>query len=67
MGIKSTTTLSRTTALAMLADLRGEPEMTNKEIGDQLDVLMDAKAEREGTVCFDNYLVVDDDSYPERR
>jgi hypothetical protein len=66
MGIKSTTRLPRTKALAMLAELRGDPVISNEDLGDELDLLVEAKCEREGRVCFDNYIVVDDDAFPER-
>lgn len=66
MGIKSTTRLTRSEAVALYhelrAKLRGERsvEMTDRELGDRLDEMAEEWAEREGTTCFDNYLVVED-------
>lgn len=69
MGIKSTTRLSRTDALEMYYDLRAKlygekcAELTNYELGNKLEELADEWAERNGTVNFDNYIVMDDDAY----
>ena len=64
MGIKSTTTLKRGNALEMYAslldELYGVKGPTNEELGDLLDRLHDLRAERVGTVSFDNFVVIDD-------
>lgn len=64
MGIKSTKTLKRSDAIEMylglLDELYGVKGPTNQELGDLLDRLHDLKCERDGTVSFDNFTVVDD-------
>jgi hypothetical protein len=68
MSIKSTRTLKRSEALEMYYDLRQklygeEVRLTNYELGNKLDVMADEWAERNGTTCFDNYNVVNDEEY----
>ncbi len=65
MGIKSTTTLKRSDALELYRELHSklyghDPALTNHELGNALDRMADEWAERNNTVCFDNYSVVDD-------
>lgn len=69
MSIKSTTRLSRTDAMALYYELRAklygerQVEMTNHELGDKLDEMAEEWADRNNTVCFDNYIVMTDDEY----
>ena len=67
MSIKSTKYLTRAAAESLYRDymerLRPPPElpdMTDEELGDYLDELAERVASREGTVCFDNYLITKD-------
>lgn len=61
MGIKSTVTLTRPAALELRGRLRAklgiERELTDSELGDELDALRELECQREGVPCFDNYLV----------
>lgn len=69
MGIKSTTTLKRSEAIEMynelLEELYGVKGPTNEELEVLLDRLHDMKAERAGTVSFDNFSVVNDWAWDE--
>ena len=40
-------------------------EMTNYELGNKLDEMAEEWAARNGTTCFDNYIVVHDDTHDE--
>lgn len=66
MSIKSTSTISRASALelyyqleAQIKKLRGGKAsyLSNKELGDELDILADELADLEDTTNFRNYLV----------
>lgn len=60
MGIKSTRTLTRAQALELREEFRAKLAMrspTNHELGNELDKLHEQVCERDGTTCFDNYLV----------
>ena len=72
MGVKSTTTLSRSRALALFDELRAELygaefSLSNTDLGDALDRLHEEICHKKGLRCFDNYLVEDDHHYDERR
>lgn len=71
MGIKSTTTLTRSEALEMYAELhdklagaRGDG-FTNHELGNILEEMKDMLAERKNSTNFDNFLVVDGRDHPD--
>lgn len=67
MSIKSTTRLTRAEAMTLYAELRnklyGERQLTDYELGEELDRLSEKWAERNGTVCFDNYVIVEHTDY----
>ena len=72
MGVKSTTTLSRSRALALYHELRAELygaefNPTDQELGDALDRLQEEVCHKKGVTCFDNYLVEPDHYYEEKR
>lgn len=65
MGIKSTTTLSRSAALELYhqlcAKLYGSSyAMTNEQLGSALDQLRETECQIEGRTCFENFLVKED-------
>ncbi len=64
MSIKSTTTLTRAEALALRESFKEKlfglsQVLTDRELGNELDSLAEQICEREGSTCFDNYLVGD--------
>lgn len=61
MGIKSTVTLPRSRALEMYHELTCTSKLSNYELGNLFDELVEQKCEREGRTCFDNFVVVDDE------
>ena len=72
MGIKSTTTLSRSRALALMHDLRekvygADAAISDEDLGNVLDGLQELVCHKEGRPCFDNYLVEPDHYYEEKR
>ncbi len=64
MSIKSTIYLKRPEALELYHRLRAKlfgdnSELTNHQLGEQLDMLRELECELAGWTCYDNYLVQD--------